>query len=289
MGSPHLRGELTAFITRQPHVIVHRVSTEWDASRYHHLSEPQFHWGLTVLARLSLRGDEHVLDAGCGSGRLTAKLLDRLPRGCVTAVDRSANMLLKAREHLQPAFRARVSFVRADLAALGLQPVVDVVFSTATFHWVIDHDRLFRSLRAVLRPGGLLHAQCGGGPNLHRILSRARALMAEPLFAMYFDDWRDTVYFAMAERTANRLKEAGFVQIETSLEAAPATFDTADDFAAFISVVVLRSHLDRLPETVQRRFVSPLVDQAARDDPPFTLDYWRLNLRGRVPKDGLGD
>jgi trans-aconitate methyltransferase len=258
------------------------VSTEWNAAQYHRVSEPQFEWGIAVLARLALDGDEHVVDAGCGSGRLTAKLLERLPAGRVTAIDRSANMLHVARAQFRPAFDRRVQFVQADLALMPLCACADVIFSTATFHWVLDHDRLFRSLRSVLRDDGRLHAQCGGGPNLDRILTRARALMTEPPFAGSFDGWRNTTLFATPEVTAERLIAAGFVDVETSLEPAPARFASRDEFAAFVSVVVLRTHLARLSESLQRTFVARIADAAAGDDPPFTLDYWRLNLRGRV-------
>src|SRR5829696_8801002 len=107
---------------------------EWDATTYHRVSNPQFGWGQRVLDRVPLRGDETVVDAGCGSGRLTAELLKRLPRGRVIAVDRSQNMLRAAGEYLRPLFGERVRFVRAGLQSLRLEESVDGIFSTATFH-----------------------------------------------------------------------------------------------------------------------------------------------------------
>ena len=73
---------------------------EWDAETYDAVSDPQFEWGMEVLERLELRGDETALDAGCGSGRVTAELLERLPEGRVIAVDGSEAMIEKARERL---------------------------------------------------------------------------------------------------------------------------------------------------------------------------------------------
>jgi trans-aconitate 2-methyltransferase len=119
-------------------------TAEWDASSYHQVAHPQVTWGQRVLARLQLRGDERVMDAGCGTGRLTAELLERLPNGHVLAVDVSANMLDVAREHLAPRFGERVSFLRADLQTLTLPEPVDAIFSTAALHWVPDHPTLFR-------------------------------------------------------------------------------------------------------------------------------------------------
>ena len=138
---------------------------EWNSDVYHRVSGPQVSWGKKVLARLRLRGDEVVLDAGCGTGRLTAELLDPLPRGRVVGVDLSQNMLSKAREHLAR-YGSRVSLIACDLLHLPFESSFDGIVSTAAFHWVLDNDRLFANLRRALVPGGWLEAQCGGGPNV---------------------------------------------------------------------------------------------------------------------------
>ena len=141
---------------------------EWNASTYHRVSSPQFAWGQAVLDRLPLRGNETVLDVGCGTGRLTELLAGRLPHGRAIGIDQSVNMLATARTATRASVRGRIAFVQADAAALPIAGRADAIFSTATFHWVLDHDRLFRSLFAALTPGGRLVAQCGGGPNLER-------------------------------------------------------------------------------------------------------------------------
>jgi trans-aconitate 2-methyltransferase len=144
---------------------------EWNSQAYHKVSNPQFEWGLKVLERLELRGDERVMDAGCGSGRLTSKLLERLPHGEVVGVDLSHNMLTQAAEHLRK-FRARVKFVQADLTRLPFDNEFDVAFSTASFHWVLDHEAMFASLARSLKPVGKIEAQCGGGANLRDVHRR---------------------------------------------------------------------------------------------------------------------
>ena len=103
-------------------------SSEWDATAYHRLSDPQFSWGQKVFTRLKLQGDELVLDAGCGTGRLTAELLKRLPEGRVIGVDHSENMLRAASEYLGPRFGDRVMLVRADLQTLRMEERVDGIF-----------------------------------------------------------------------------------------------------------------------------------------------------------------
>jgi SAM-dependent methyltransferase len=258
-------------------------SAEWDATTYHRLSSPQVAWGERVLDRLELAGDETVVDAGCGTGKLTRELLERLPRGRVIAVDRSQNMLVAARTHLLPQFDGRVSFLQADLAELQLDGVADVVFSTATFHWVLDHPRLFRALYMALKPGGRLHAQCGGGPNLAHVLERASRIMAMPPFAPHFVGWSGPWEFADPDTTLWRLGEAGFEDIATSLEAAPVVFGTAEEYRSFVETVIFRVHLERLPPGLRAPFLDQLVDAARAEDPPFSLDYWRLNLSATRP------
>ena len=261
-----------------------RAGVAWDAATYHRVSEPQLRWGIQVLARLPLEGSETVLDAGCGSGRLTALLLERLPRGRVIAVDQSASMLEAAREHLVPRFAWQVKLLQADLLALDLDRACDAIFSTATFHWVLDHGRLFAALFRALRPGGRLVAQCGGGENLRRLHDRVRALRAAPGLARHFEGWREPWHFSTPEEVARRLSAAGFVEIETSLEPAPTPFADAPAYRIFIERVVLHPVLARVPDADQREvLLDALVDQACRDEPPFVLDYWRLNLSARRP------
>jgi trans-aconitate 2-methyltransferase len=256
---------------------------EWNSAVYHRLSAPQVSWGKKLLARLKLRGDETVLDAGCGTGRLTAELLEALPDGRVVGLDLSQNMLNSAREHLSTDFGIRVNLLVCDLLRLPLRRVFNVVVSTAAFHWVIDHDQLFRTLHDVLVPGGWLEAQCGGGPNIARLRERANALAATPRFAAYFEGFREPWLFEDAESAARTLKQAGFVDIETSVEPAPTILNDAQHFAEYVRNIVLRRHLGNIPNEQDRnQFMATLTEQAANDDPPFLLDYWRLNLRGRV-------
>jgi trans-aconitate 2-methyltransferase len=259
-------------------------SHEWDATSYHQVSQPQFLWGQRVLDRLSLRGDETVLDAGCGSGRLTAKLLERLPQGRVIAVDRSENMLEVARAFLLPQFGDRVQFLRADLEHLPLNEAVDCIFSTATFHWILDHRSLFQHLFHVLKPGGVLVAQCGGGPNLARLLQRAALLLEAPPYAPFFLGWSDPWEFADDLTTAARLRDTGFTEIETSLESTPTAFATSQEYREFLTTVNFFQHLERIPnESLRLQFIARLIEQAEKDTPPLVLDYWRLNLRGTRP------
>jgi trans-aconitate 2-methyltransferase len=240
------------------------VDTDWDASTYDRVSDPQLRWGVGVLERLELKGDETVLDAGCGTGRVTERLLARLPRGRVIALDASSAMIEEARTNLASA-GGRVEFMVADLAdALPVASPVDAVFSTATFHWVLDHDRLISNLAAIMRPGAQLVAQCGGVGNIASIREAVRAL------GQAVDD----TYFATPEETVRRLRAAGFYDVVVWLNEEPTAFETEEQVAEFLEAVVLRRQLAAVAEDERARFVREVIVRL----PGLEIDYVRLNI-----------
>jgi trans-aconitate 2-methyltransferase len=257
------------------------VTADWDARTYHRVAQPHVGWGANVLDRLELRGDETVVDAGCGSGAVTAKLLDRLPNGQVIAVDRSASMLAEARANLAQAEQAqRVTFVEADLLRIdqALDRQVDAVLSTATFHWIEDHDALFRGLHAITRSNGQLVAQCGGGNNLARFAETADAVGGQLPYATHLKGkrlWRN--YYGV-EETRERLQQAGYTGIRVWLEDSPQQFSSADEFGTFCRTVVLSRHVAELPESLRDAFVATVADEVAHREGGYSLDYVRLNL-----------
>lgn len=241
---------------------------EWDAQTYDRVSDPQYEWGLEVLGRLDLAGNEFVMDAGCGSGRVTAKLLERLPNGRVLCVDASEQMIEKAREALGD----RADYLVADLSELEVPERVDVIFSTATFHWVLDHDRLFSRLHAALKPGGRLVAQCGGEGN---VAKHARAIVevaTRPEFIDHFQGLEMMWNFAPADATEERLREAGFADVRCWLEDKPVQPENPYDFT---TTVTMGPHLSRLPEELRRQFAEAVLEV---EDDPLVLNYVRLNL-----------
>ena len=246
---------------------------DWDAETYQRVSDPQFEWGLEVLERLDLRGDETVMDAGAGSGRVTEKLIERLPRGRVIAVDGSPAMIEKARQNLGE----KADYLVMDLAELSVEEPVDVVFSTATFHWIPDQANLFRRIYAALAPGGRLHAQCGGQGNVARHIEAITKAAARPEFSEHFADMPVIWYFASPEETEEHLRAAGFDEIRCSLESKPVV---PEDPTAFISTVTVGPFLARLPADQHEPFVSAVIEEMEK---PVTLDYVRLNIEARKP------
>ena len=241
---------------------------EWDGTSYDRISGTMEALGLAVLDRLELRGTETVLDAGCGSGRVTQALIERLPGGRVIGVDESPSMIEAARQRLGPEIDLRV----ADLLELELAEPVDAVFSTATFHWIADHERLFARMYAVLAPGGRLVAQCGGEGNIDILRGVAREVLACEPYARHFEGWRPPWNYAGPDATRERLLAAGFSQAECWLTPAPRQPEQPREF---LSTIVLGPHVQQLPETLREPFMD---DVLALLGEPVVVDYVRLNI-----------
>ena len=245
--------------------------TDWDAATYDRVAAPQESWGLRVIDRLELSGDETVLDAGCGSGRLTRHLVERLPNGRVIGVDASPSMIAKAREQLGDS----VELINANLLDLVLDEEVDAVLSGATFHWVPDHDRLFARLHAALRPGGALEAQCGGQGNIAEFQNALLGMEGDERFAPYLRTLPPTWNFASVADTEGRLERAGFGEVRCWYEDAPTI---PEDPRGFLASSVVPVHLEALPENLREAFLDALL---ASVPSPLTLDYVRLNISAR--------
>lgn len=264
------------------------MTLEWDAAEYEVVSVPHVGWGVGLLRcaleRRPLRGDETTIDAGCGTGKITELLLRHLPGGKVLAVDASAAMVEAARKRFAGDGRVRVE--QQDLVQLQLQRPVDLIFSTATFHWIQDHERLFGRLARALKPGGRLVVQCGSKGNIARIMEAAEEVMDGERFRGFFEGWEGPWNFADAETTGERLEAAGFEKVETWLQDEVTRFGSRDELARFLKTVVLGRHLERLPESEHQPFADAVAQKAAATEGALAIDYVRLNIlatRGREP------
>jgi trans-aconitate 2-methyltransferase len=248
-------------------------SRDWDAATYDRISDPQFGWALEQLERLDLGAADVVLDAGCGSGRVTAVLADRVPHGRVYAVDAAPSMV----RHAQAALGDRAIVLCQDLVELALPEPVDAVFSNATFHWIHDHDGLFAALHRAMRPGARLVAQCGGRGNIDAFRTLADDVAGEEPFVEHFAGWQRPWNYAGAAETAERLTRTGFTEVSCWLEPKAVT---PVDPRVFVQTVCLVRHLDPLPDELRGPFLDRVLHRAGD---PLVLRYVRLNMTARCP------
>jgi trans-aconitate 2-methyltransferase len=242
---------------------------DWDAETYTRVGGGIMALGHEVLERTELRGDETVLDAGCGSGELTAELAARVPRGKLFAVDGSPRMVELARSRSQHDIRVRplCRIWVGDLLELEVPEPVDLVFSAATFHWIADHERLFERLHAALKPGGRLVAQCGGEGNI--------AAIRQAIEEVSGDAWMPW-NFAGPGETEARLRAAGFAEARAWLYERPVT---PAEPLAFLKTLILGEHLERLPEQERDPFARSVLGRLGE---PFVARYVRLNIEAKV-------
>ncbi|HKZ13754.1 MAG TPA: methyltransferase domain-containing protein [Solirubrobacterales bacterium] len=244
------------------------TTRDWDAGTYQRVALPHEAWARVVLDRLNLKGGETVLDAGCGSGRTTAILIERIPAGRVVAIDGSPSMVEKVKEVLRPEDTAILS----DLTELELAEPVDAIFSTAVFHWVLDHDALFARMRAAVREGGRFSAQCGGEGNIDAFRRAGEEVAGRDPYAEHLEGIEGLWNYAGAEETEERLRAAGFADVRCWLEPWPVDPPEPEVFAR---TICLGAHVERLPEELRDQFVA---DVLALQPSPLRLDYVRLNI-----------
>jgi trans-aconitate 2-methyltransferase len=238
------------------------AATPWDARTYDRSSQPQQAWAAEVLARLEgIAPEATVLDVGCGTGRVTEALLALVPRGRVLAMDASPDMVALARERLGE----RAEVWCADALELEVQEPLDAIVSTATLHWVADHDRLWPRLASALRPGGVLEIQCGGKGNIAGVREVIEAVAVD--IAPELIGWSPWT-FASPQETELRLRRAGFTATRCWLEERP-----TKDVNAFVRTSILAAHLERLPEERREPFAAAVVAGVR-----LPLDYVRLNV-----------
>ena len=240
------------------------MGTPWDARTYDETSEPQQAWASEVVERLNgIPPDATILDVGCGTGRVTEALLSLVPKGRVLALDASSDMVALAQQRLG----GRAEVWCQDVLDHSLEQAVDAIISTATLHWVPDHDQLWPRLARALRPGGALEIQCGGAGNIRRVRDVIDAVARK--LAPELVGWSPWV-FASPQETDRRLQQAGFVRIRCWLEER-ATYP--QDVTAFVPTSILAAHLERLPLEKRRQFADAVVRRVR-----LPLDYVRLNV-----------
>jgi trans-aconitate 2-methyltransferase len=258
-------------------------SAHWNAEVYERIGTPMRRWAQAVIDDLNLRGDETVLDAGCGSGSVTVDLLERLPRGRIYAVDSSPDMISKITQAIEERGITNVIPIQASLTDFELPELVDVVFSNAVLHWIPDDDALFGCLLRATKPGGRLRAQCGGGQNIAHLMAATEAVEMRKPYERYLRlaEFRK---YRTAEEAKEAMERAGWTDVRASLFDSPVRFEDRDEAALYLRTIILQRHVAELPKEYQEPFLRAVIDETIRRyGEPFTADYVRLDLWAKRP------
>jgi trans-aconitate 2-methyltransferase len=261
------------------------TNTYWDAETYDRIGTPMRGWSKQVIDDLELRGDETVLDAGCGSGSVTLDLRERLPRGRIFAVDASPEMIASLTKTLAERGVTNVMPITASLTDFTLPERVDAVFSNAVFHWIPDDDALFGCLFRATKPGGRMRAQCGGYGNNAHVLEAVAAVRERAEYAPHLAGFSDSKTYRTPERAQASLERAGWRDVRARLFEAPIPFEDPAAAALYVKTILLRDHVARLPEELRDAYPRAVVEETIRRwGAPYVADYVRLDMWAARPE-----
>ena len=240
---------------------------KWNAAAYAANSVVQQSWARELLARLKLRGDEHVLDVGCGDGKVTAEIARALPRGSVVGTDASAEMIAFAREIFPPKKNPNLKFQVMDARKIQFAHQFDLVFSNAALHWVDDHEAILRGAASVLKPGGRLVVSCGGKGNAHDVFLALRPEMRLKQWRGFFRQMPMPYFFYAPADYEKWLPKFGFQVSCVELAPKHALYPGADGFATWLRTTWI-PYVQRVPEKVREDFISAVTQRYVAKHPP---------------------
>jgi trans-aconitate methyltransferase len=255
----------------------------WDAETYDEVSNTHEEWARKIILSRTWSGNEIIMDAGCGSGRIT-KILSRLvPHGKIYAIDIDENMIKKAKDNLKDFDNVKV--IQSNLLEINFNKIyskLNIIFSNAVLHWISDHHRVFKNFYELLLSGGELLIQCGGYGNLENTITTFNQVKDSEEFRPYFSNWKETWNFAKPIDTEKILKQIGYNNINTYLEDYPVTFKDKNSYCIYLKTVVLGPYLKYIPsEKLQEDFLKRIVSIKEKENiqgQMLTLDYKRLNI-----------
>lgn len=266
-------------------------SARWNAADYAAHSAVQQSWARELMARLKLRGDELILDVGCGDGKVTAEIAISVPRGFVMGIDASAEMIGFARKTFPSSRISNLKFQICDARsikpeiitsnvelrtsnteifrprAIPVRSMFDVVFSNASLHWVDDHQAILRGMATMLRPGGRLIVSCGGRGNAQDVFLALRPEMRLKRWRGFFRRMPKPYFFYAPEDYEKWLPKSGFKIRGLQLVPKDATYAGAEGFAAWLRTTWL-PYVQLVSEDVREEFIAAVTQRYAAKHPP---------------------
>ena len=239
----------------------------WNAAEYAANSAVQQSWARELIARLDLRGDEHILDVGCGDGKVTAELARAVPRGAVVGTDASAEMIAFAKKTFPPVKISNLKFETTDARKISFKTKFDLVFSNAALHWVDDHEQFLRGAAAALKPGGRLVVSCGGKGNAHDVFLALRPEMRLKRWREFFRRMPMPYFFYAPADYEKWLPKFDFKIHALKLAPKDATYAGANDFATWLRTTWL-PFVQRVPENWREEFIAAVTQRYLAKHPP---------------------
>ena len=252
---------------------------EWNGDAYHRLSDFQYDAAMELTDLLCLRGDERILDAGCGSGRITREILKRVPHGAIVGVDISGSMLQTARREVVAQPGQSIDFLQRDLQNFTELSELDGLFSNMAIHFVHDHALLFKNFAKMLKPGGWIALQFGSSEQNNPVLTEVFDTLNAPPFGDYLK--AKAFHFVGSDRATTReqLENAGFKDIETLLLPLAIRGASRDKMLTFFEETVVQDCEKRLPTEALRRDLRAKIMRSMQNAFDHPINQLRVRAR----------
>jgi trans-aconitate methyltransferase len=244
-------------------------SAKWNAADYAANSAAQQIWARELIARLNLRGDEHILDVGCGDGKVTAEIARAVPRGSVTGIDASREMIEFSSRTFPPRQFPNLAFQVMDARRIHFAREFDIVFSSSTLHWVDDHPAFLRGAASVLIPGGRLLVSCGGKGNAQDVFLALRPELRHRRWSKFFRKLEKPYFFHAPGDYQKWLLKVGFASRHIGLAPKDAVYDGPEKFVAWFRTTWL-PYTQRVPEALREEFTTAVTVRYIAKHPPDT-------------------
>ena len=252
---------------------------EFNGDKYQQASSHQKEWGNKIIAEFALRGDEQILDLGCGDGVLTAQLATMVPEGHVLGIDASKSMIGMAKN----LSGNNLSFQIQDINYLNYNSHFDLVFSNATLHWVKNHDLLLRNLYRSLCEKGLIRLSFAADGNCSNLIKVLTTAMDLPEFVKYVSGFQWPWYMPELENYENLVKRSSFRKVEVWGENADRYFPDVHAMVNWIdqpSLVPFIKHVSGVKKQAFRDYVvEQMIKLTKQPDGRCFETFRRINVK----------
>jgi trans-aconitate methyltransferase len=250
---------------------------KWDAGLYDEKHSFVYRMAEGLIELLAPLPGEEILDIGCGTGHLTAKIATF--GATVTGVDYSAEMIRQAREA-----HSQIRFEMADAAAIPMEKPFDAVFSNATLHWIKEPERVISEIVRLLKPEGRFVAEFGGQGNIAKLVSAAeRAWIRLKLPQPMPNPW----YYPSLPEYAGLLEKHGLRVTYAILFDRPTPLEEGEHGLGNWLRMFGGEIFGRLSEGDRDRFIENTLNEASSElfnGHHWVIDYRRLRLVSKMDK-----
>lgn len=238
------------------------MSFEFDGEKYKNASSHQKEWANKILDELHFKGNEIILDLGCGDGTITNQLAEMVPAGKVVGIDASEGMIKTA---LKDKKQSNVHFEQKDINEISYNEEFDFIFSNATLHWVKDHTKLLSNSFKALKNNGALRFNFAGDGNCSNFFKVIKQAMAENEYSQHFKDYSWPWFMPTIEAYEKLATEAEFSEIKIWGENADRYFENSETMVKWVDQPSIVPFLKYIPEPKKDNFRKYVVEQMIKE------------------------